>query len=211
MKIRWYGHACFRLTCDNGTRIVTDPYGAIGYPPLDVTAEIVTVSHGHFDHNEVSAVKGNPQVFKEPGKHEAAGIGIIAVTTFHDTTEGSERGPNLVHVFEADGMRLAHLGDLGHELTDYQILAMGKVDILLTPVGGHYTTDAEKAARNVEKLKPKVVIPMHFKTPAIDFPIQGVEHFLKYYPDYEIPNVNEVEINPENFSKKSRIIVLNYE
>jgi L-ascorbate metabolism protein UlaG (beta-lactamase superfamily) len=211
MKIRWYGHACFQLTYTNGTRVVLDPFGDIGYPALDVEAEIVTVSHDHFDHNAVSVVKGNPQVIKEPGEYEIADIQIAAMPTYHDKAEGTERGNNMVYVFEGDGMRLAHLGDLGHELSDEQIHKLGKIDILLTPVGGHYTIDADTATLHVEKLKPKVVIPMHFKTPAIEFPIKGVELFLKYFPDYEIPNVNEIEIRPENFTKKSRIIVLNYE
>ena len=211
MKIRWFGHACFQLTYDNGIRVVMDHFGDIGYPLLDVEADIVTVSHDHYDHNEVGAVRGTPQVFKEPGEYETDGIRIIALPAFHDKAEGTERGKNLIHIIEAEGMRLAHLGDLGHELKDSQISAMGKVDILLTPVGGHYTIDADTAARHVENLKPKVVIPMHFKTPAIDFPIKGVELFLKHFPDYDIPNVNEIEIKPENFTKKSRIIVLNYE
>ncbi len=211
MKIRWLGHACFQLNYENGTRVVIDPYGEIGYPALDLEADVVTVSHDHFDHNAVDRLKGDPQVFKTAGIHEAAGIRMTAVKAFHDTAEGAERGHNLIHVFDADGMRLAHLGDLGHPLTDQQVKAMGKVDILLIPVGGHYTIDAETAAAQVEKLNPKVVIPMHFKTPAIDFPIKGVEHFLKLYPDYEIPNLSEIEITPDQFGKKIRIIVLNYE
>ncbi len=211
MKIRWCGHACFQLTYENGIRVVLDPFGDIGYPLLNVEADLVTVSHDHFDHNEVSAVKGNPQVFKEPGEYEVEGIKITALPTYHDTTEGSDRGGNLIHVLEGEGMRLAHLGDLGHELSDEQIHALGKIDILLTPVGGHYTIDAATAARHVEKIRPKVVIPMHFKTPAIDFPIKGVEQFLKHFSNYDIPNVNEVEIKPEFFTKTSRIIVLNYE
>ncbi len=211
MKIRWCGHACFQLTYDNGTRVVFDPFGDIGYPALNVEADIVTVSHDHFDHNAVSEVHGNPQVIREPGEYDAAGLHIIAVPSFHDKVEGTERGNNLIYVIEGDGMRLAHLGDLGHELSDELIRKLGKIDVLMTPVGGHYTIDAEIAARHVEKMKPKIVIPMHFKTPAIEFPIKGVELFLKHFPDYEIPNVCEIEIRPENFSKKSRIIVLNYE
>jgi L-ascorbate metabolism protein UlaG (beta-lactamase superfamily) len=211
VKIRWFGHACFLLEYEDGLRVVTDPFGSIGYPELDVEADIVTISHDHFDHNMVSAVRGDPEIFKDAGEYETADLKIISIPTCHDDCEGEERGKNLVHIFERDGIRLAHLGDLGHELTDEQIKAMGKIDVLLTPVGGHYTINAETAAREVGKLNPKVVIPMHFKTPAIDFPIAGVETFLKYFSDYDIPNVSEVDIDPEKFSKKRRIIVLNYE
>jgi L-ascorbate metabolism protein UlaG (beta-lactamase superfamily) len=211
MEIRWLGHACFQYTFEDGTRLVTDPYGEIGYPALDLEAEVVTVSHGHFDHNEVKAVKGNPKVVDQAGTHHVAGLTIIGVNAFHDKSHGSERGPNVIYVVEGDGLRVAHLGDLGHELEDIQVEKMGKIDIMITPVGGHYTIDADQAYRNVERMNPSVIIPMHFKTPAINFPIAGVEGFLNKFPGHEDIGSNRVEINRKNIFGNRRIIVLDYE
>ncbi|MHC4777507.1 MAG: MBL fold metallo-hydrolase [Planctomycetota bacterium] len=185
MKIEWMAHACFLLESESGVRVVTDPYqsgafdNALRYGPVDLEAEIVTASHDHDDHFDPLAVKGTPLVLREAGgETEHKGVKVTGVATDHDPTGGSERGHNVVFRIEMDGLSILHLGDLGHVPTAEQVERMGSADILLVPVGGHFTIGAEEAKEVIELLFPKVVIPMHFKTSKVDFPIAGVDDFL---------------------------------
>lgn len=212
MRFRWFGHACFELVFENGTVIVTDPFDAsVGYPLPEVKALGVTVSHDHFDHNYVEVVKGQPQVVKGPGSHKVDGIEITGIKTFHDPSGGSERGENTVYVFDDGKMRVAHLGDLGHVLNQQQLDALGSLDVLLIPVGGFYTIDPEEAADLVEKIKPRIVIPMHFKTEAIDFPIVSVDEFLCALGiSGRRLQTNWVEINADDLEGELKVYVLKY-
>ena len=180
MKIKWLAHAAFLITTDSGTRIITDPYETVkglNHGKIEESADIVTTSHDHGDHNNVAAVQGNPQVVR--GTTEARGVKIKAIATAHDNSGGSERGRNTIFCFEVDGLNVCHAGDLGHLLTDEQAAAIGAVDILLIPVGGHFTIDARTADRVCDQLKPKVIIPMHYKTAKLDFPIASVDGFIQ--------------------------------
>ncbi len=185
MKIKYLGHAAFLVTSQGGTRIVLDPYeagaydGAVGYPPIDETAEVVLLSHDHPDHGYVSAVKGDPKVIRSEGTTSVADVEFTGVETFHDETGGSQRGRNVVFTIEADGVRVTHLGDLGHSLSDEKAAQIGKPDVLLIPVGGVYTIDASAADGVIGGLEPRVVIPMHYKTECCGFPIAPVDGFLK--------------------------------
>lgn len=182
MKLKWLGHACFLITSDKGTRIITDPYapqGALAYGAINESADVVTVSHDHFDHNNSGAVKGNPTVVKGAGKQQAKGIEFTGVATYHDEAQGSQRGNNVIYCFTVDGLRVCHVGDLGHVLTPEQVKALGQVDVLLVPVGGTYTVDAAGATQVVSQLNPKVVVPMHVKNAHCTFPIAPMEEFLK--------------------------------
>ena len=140
MKLKWLGHSCFELTLPGGV-IVTDPYDdSVGYPPLRVKADAVLSSHGHFDHNYFDAVTGDPVILNTPGEHEVCGAAITAVPAFHDEFRGAKRGPNLIHLIEAEGLRIAHLGDLGHlPDTDEQKAALSDLDVMLIPIGGFFT------------------------------------------------------------------------
>ncbi len=180
MKIRWLGHACFLITSSKGTRILTDPFDeTVGYAVPSVEADYVTVSHEHFDHNAVKFVKGRPRVIRGEGTHQLGDVTAHGVHTFHDEARGAKRGENTVFVFDVDGIRLCHLGDLGHVPAQDQVSAIGKVDVLLIPVGGTYTIDAAAAAKVTEMLAPRVVVPMHYKTDAMSFPIEPVDAYLK--------------------------------
>lgn len=186
MKLLYLGHACFLLTTSGGLRILIDPYepgafgGAIGYGPIPTRADVVLVTHEHADHNAVQAVPGKPrQVIRGAGTWEVDGVRIRGVSTFHDTRQGRERGPNTVFVIEADGLRIAHVGDLGHVLTPQQVQAIGPVDVLLLPVGGVFTVGPKEAWEVVEQLHPRIVVPMHYKTPKVGFPLEPVESFTK--------------------------------
>ena len=211
MKIKWLGHACFLITSEQGVRIITDPYkmgGDIKYTPTDRTADIITVSHDHFDHNEVSWVSGIPEIFKDKSPKDIKSIQFRGVATFHDTSGGGQRGPNTVICFSVDGVRLCHLGDLGHRLDSKQVNDIGEIDVLLIPVGGHFTIDANTATQTCDDLKPKVIIPMHFKTPKLDFPIAGVDDFLVGKKNVSKPDTGEVEFKAGQLSEVTQIVVL---
>jgi L-ascorbate metabolism protein UlaG (beta-lactamase superfamily) len=185
MEIQWYGHSSFLLTTAKGVQIIMDPYepgafdGGIMYGPITDKADIVLVSHDHADHNYVTGLRGSPQVIKTAGRHEAKGIVIEGIPSFHDASRGSERGENIIFIVVADGMRVCHLGDLGHRLSDKEVKAIGQVDCLLIPIGGFYTIDPQEATAVAEQLSPKLLIPMHWKTEKCGFPIEPVAPFLK--------------------------------
>ena len=209
MKIKWLGHASFLITSDSGVRIITDPYepnDKLLYGTINESADIATVSHDHSDHGNVAAVKGAPQVVK--GDAEIKGIKFKGIATFHDSSGGKERGSNTIFCFEVDGVKVCHLGDLGHELTTEQAAQAGAVDVLLLPVGGFYTIDAAVAGRVAEQLKPRMVIPMHFKNSKCDFPIAGVEEFLRGKSDTRQPDASEVEFRAGEMPPTTQIIVL---
>ncbi len=193
MTIEFVGHACFLITLASGKVIVMDPYrpnafgGALKYRALTRPADYVFVSHHHADHDGVKDVPGNPQVIQTPGEHRTGDFVAVGLSTFHDTAKGKERGPNIVFAVDVEGLRVVHLGDLGHPLDSAQVQELRPVSVLLVPVGGHFTIDAETAWKIVEALKARVVIPMHYKTPAVDFPIAGVETFLKIAEAHGVP------------------------
>ena len=212
MKIRWLAHACFLLESQGQNKVVTDPFdGSVGYKIPKVEADIVTVSHDHYDHNYVEAVQGDPIIIKTPGEHSYLDIKIKGVPTFHDEIKGTKRGPNIVYVFEMDGLRICHLGDLGHLLSKAQVEEIGKVDVLLIPVGGTFTLDAEGAVEVVKQLSPRLVIPMHFKTPEVSLPIDPVDNFLEKMGMGERVDSNTIEVTTDNLGDTMRVLVLNYE
>jgi L-ascorbate metabolism protein UlaG (beta-lactamase superfamily) len=209
MKIKWLAHAAFLITAGDGTRIITDPYETsegLRYGQINEAADIVTVSHEHGDHNNTKAVKGSPQVVR--GDAEVKGIKIRAIATAHDDKSGGERGQNTVFCFEIDSIGVCHAGDLGHVLSDKQVAAIGPVDVLMVPVGGFFTIDASAATRVCEQLKPKVIIPMHFKTEKLAFPIQDAEGFLKGKANVTRAAGSEIELTRDTLPASPQIMVL---
>jgi L-ascorbate metabolism protein UlaG (beta-lactamase superfamily) len=183
MDITYLGHSCFKIKGKN-TTIVTDPYDAyIGFKMPKISADIVTVSHDHKDHNFIEGVSGDPFVISGPGEYEVAGVDIWGVFTFHDSVEGAKRGENTVYQIALDGLKIVHLGDLGHKLTSEQVDELNGVDILLVPVGGFYTIGAKRAAEVINQLQPTMVIPMHFRDKKHDLELFGkveeLDAFLK--------------------------------
>ena len=182
MIISCIGHAEFLIELENGMRIVTDPYDAsCGYPVRNIRAEAVLVSHGHHDHNAVESVSGAGCVVRQAGEHSlGAGVTVTAVEADHDEAGGTKRGKTLLFCLEAEGLRVMHLGDLGHIPTQAQLNALGNADVLMIPVGGFYTIDAQTAVQTAEKLNARVVLPMHYKTSAnADWPIAGIEAYTQ--------------------------------
>ncbi|MFC1983243.1 MBL fold metallo-hydrolase [Chloroflexota bacterium] len=200
MKVKWLGHASFMITSGTGTRIITDPYetkDTLAYGEIEETADIVTVSHGHGDHNNAAAVKGNPRVVKSTT--EVEGIKFKGIPTYHDDAQGKNRGANTI---------FCHLGDLGHPLSGKEAAELGKIDVLLIPVGGFYTIDAATASRICDQLKPGVIIPMHFRNDKCTFPITGVDEFLKGKGNIVRSDTSEVEFKAGEFTADTQIIVL---
>jgi len=169
----------------------------------------VTVSHGHSDHNNIAAVRGNPQVIDESTPVEMKGIKISGIDTFHDSSSGNERGPNIIYCMEVDGIKICHLGDLGHMLSDRQVAAIGKVDVLMAPVGGNFTIDAGTADAVIEKLKPAVVMPMHFCNERCpDFPVAGVDTFTDGKTNVTFMDTSEIEYKAGELPESTRVVVL---
>jgi len=211
MKIKWLGHSCFLITSRDGVRIITDPYAVgegINYSPIKETADVVVVSHDHDDHSNVSAVKGTPEVVKGIGIKTAKDVQFRGIATYHDTSQGTQRGPNTVFCFTIDDIKLCHLGDLGHVLSPGQVDEIGAVDILLIPVGGFYTINASVANQICDQLKPKIAIPMHFKTPYCAYPLTGVEDFLKGKKDVRQVEDSEVDFEQERFPAATKVVLL---
>ena len=211
MKIKFLGHATFVITSDAGIKIITDPYETspdLTYGEITESADIVTVSHGHFDHGNVAAVKGNPEVVRRAGRTKAKGIEVKGIASYHDNAKGRLRGSNIIFCFELDGVRVCHLGDLGHLLEGKQVEEVGTVDILLIPVGGYYTIDAKAATQVCSQLKPRVIIPMHYKTEKGLPEIAGVDEFIKGKNNVTRQDSSEVEFEQGELPATSQIIVL---
>ena len=216
MKIKWYGHSAFKITTDGGVSIIIDPYqsgafgGALSYGKITEVADIVLTSHDHDDHNYTKDIKGTYKHFNKEGVYLEQGITIEALPCYHDPSKGQERGINLIFLIEADGLRLAHMGDLGHALAQDTIKKMAKVDIVLLPVGGFYTIDANEAGKVMGDLNPKITIPMHFKTPKCEFPIAGIDAFTSGKRGVKIANAYEIEVKKESLPKEPEIVVMQY-
>ena len=208
MKIRWHGHACFEIR-NGGATVVTDPHDGkqIGLPVPNVKADIILKSHDHFDHNAVRVVKGNPKVVKDAGDVEISGVKIRGVSAFHDEEKGAKRGANIIFRFTMNGLTFCHLGDLGHVVSGETAAELGKIDILFTPVGSVFTIDAKGAFDMVNLLKPRVVVPMHYKVGSLSLNIQDVTPFLKMFDKSAVTQVgNEVEFDAKDLPEKGTAV-----
>ena len=183
MDISYLGHSSFRIKGKNAS-IITDPFDPkmVGLKFPKSSAEIVTISHDHGDHNFTENISDVKKVVSGPGEYEIMGISIMGFATYHDDKKGEEKGKNTIYVFELDDLRLAHLGDLGHDLSDDLVNELGTIDILMVPVGGFYTIDAEKALTVVTEIEPSIIIPMHYQVPGLSSEtfskLTGVDDFV---------------------------------
>lgn len=190
MEITYLGHSCFKIKTKAGT-LVTDPYGKMtGLALPSLSADIVTISHHHDDHDNVKAVTGTsrrptPFIIDQPGEYEVEGISVFGFRSYHDDKEGTERGENTMFIIQAEDLRILHLGDLGHKLTKEALDELEGIDIVMTPVGGVYTIDAKTAAELASEIEPYFVLPMHFKTVKHDKEsfekLAPVEDFVKEF------------------------------
>lgn len=211
-RIAWYGHSMFLVTDDRGAAVVTDPYDPqIGYAFPDLEATLVLVSHEHYDHANVGALKGSPEVVRRPGRHvSGGGLEIEGLPSAHDAREGTERGPNVIFRWSMAQMGFAHLGDLGHRLDSEQLEGLRGVDVLFLPVGGTFTIDDAQAEETVRAVAPRIAIPMHFKTEALGFPIQGVRPFADRFDDVAFVGRDPVYLDRQALPEATRVLVLDY-
>jgi L-ascorbate metabolism protein UlaG (beta-lactamase superfamily) len=222
-RLTWFGQSCFLLESAGGTRVVMDPIPAgLGYtPPESLRADVITVSHEHGDHNNVALVTGKLRILRglTPDKRgwmkikeKVKDVEIRSVGVYHDEEMGKKRGLNTVFVLEVGGMRVAHLGDLGHELTDQQLSDLGNIDVLLIPVGGFFTIDARQATRVVDQIRPRLlVIPMHYKTDVLTIKeLATVDAFLAGKPNVRRERANSLPLTTVKRRPSTEIVVLSY-
>jgi L-ascorbate metabolism protein UlaG (beta-lactamase superfamily) len=214
MDIKYFGHSSF-LFRSKDAKIVTDPfdptYTGLKFPPTE--ADVVTISHDHNDHNYTAGIKGEPLVLTWPGEFEKAGVRVTGFASFHDATEGSERGQNVMYKFEIEGVNVLHCGDLGHPLSEHTVGEVGEIDILCIPVGGVYTVTAAQAMKVINEIEPKIIIPMHYQQSGLSASIfadlQPVETFLKEISTEEIQPVDKLTVKKESLSQdEQRVVVM---
>jgi L-ascorbate metabolism protein UlaG (beta-lactamase superfamily) len=213
-KIHWAGQSCFQIEVsnsrDHSADIVIDPYDEkIGLKLPNLSADIVLVTHDHYDHNNVKGVKGEPFVIDGPGEYEVKEVFIRGIPSFHDDKEGKEKGQNTIYVIEAEDLRFCHLGDLGQkELTDDQLEKIDAVDVLMIPVGGKYTVDSQAAQKIIAQIEPKIVIPMHYNLPKMEMDLDDVSKFLKAMGKPSITPQDKLIVKDSTLPKNGMEIVV---
>lgn len=208
MEIDWFGHACFRLKSREAT-LITDPYSKeIGLAFPRPRGDIVTISHDHPGHSYDDGVKGEPKVIDGPGEYEIKNVFVTGVQTAHDKKNGKERGANTVYVIEMDGLRICHLGDLGHIPTQPQAEAIGDVDVLLLPVGGVSTITGNEAAEIVGLIEPHIVIPMHFANEKLKFKLETTAKFFKEMGLKGGKPVETLKVTKDSLPSETQIVLL---
>ena len=211
MKIEYLGHSSFKLTESTGTSVVCDPYdNSVGFKMVNVNADVVTVSHGHYDHNNFKAVGGNPVILDRECSYDLHGVEIDAIKSFHDKQRGKKRGENLIFKFRMDGIDICHLGDLGEDCSSELIDLLLPVNVLLIPVGGTYTINAEMAKEYVDRIMPDIVIPMHYKSKDCKLDISKFDEFTDLFDEecVEEHDGSVLELMRSDFDGETRVIVL---
>ncbi|MDQ1261870.1 MAG: hypothetical protein QG575_1051 [Euryarchaeota archaeon] len=208
MIVTWLGHSCFLLKSDEGLSLLLDPFHEceVGYAMPETRADIVIISHDHLDHNNVDAAGSEAEVISGPGEYICRDMEILGIKSYHDAQSGKLRGTNTIFCFALDGIRVCHLGDLGHTLSLAQVKAIGSVDLLFLPVGGRYTIDAVGANRVMSQLHPVVTVPMHYRTEDLGFELDPVDDFLKGRES--VKPQEELQLTKEDLSDEGRVVLL---
>lgn len=211
MEIKYLGHSSFVLRSSKAS-VITDPFdiAMTGLKFPAVSSDIVTISHDHDDHSKSSIVGGSPVVFDMPGEYEVLGIRIYGYPTFHDNKNGSERGMNTVFKFVIDEVKILHCGDLGHVFSEDQLSQIGSVDVLLIPVGGHFTIGAEEGAKVVSQIEPSIVVPMHFKTERHSSSFDSlstIDDFVKQMGGTAVQE-KKLVVKPDGLAEETKVVAL---
>ncbi len=216
MTLNWYGQSCFQISSsrgkDNHLSIIIDPFEeSIGLKlPRKLQADIVLVTHNHPDHNNVKAVSGSPFAINGPGEYDIKGVLVQGIQSFHDNSQGKERGNSVIYTLETEEIRLCHLGDLGQkELSSEQLEQIGEIDILMIPVGGIYTINAAEAIKIISQIEPKITIPMHYQIPNLKIRLDRIDNFLKQLGIKKLEPLPKLTIKKKDISaEEAKIIVL---
>jgi L-ascorbate metabolism protein UlaG (beta-lactamase superfamily) len=213
MEITWYGHSCFRLTERNYATVVTDPFDSktVGYDPLKLKAEIVTVSHDAPGHSSTDAVKGSTHVITGAGEFEIGDVFITAVQTGGGGKKNKDKVRNTLYVFDYDGITVAHLGDMQDVPTQSEVEAMGTVNVLLVPVGGGSSLNAAKAAEVVSLIEPDLVIPMHYATDSTKLKLDSLSKFLKEMGLGKVEAQTSLKVTRSGLPSETKVVVLEYQ
>lgn len=209
MDIHWLGQACFKVKGKQAS-VVLDPYSEkIGFSLPKIEADIVTVSHDHYDHNAADQVSGDPFVIRGPGEYEIKGVNVIGIPSFHDNKKGQERGKNILYSVRLDGVNITHLGDLGQDqLSADQIDSLGNVDILMLPVGSVYTIDASTATKIVSSLEPSIILPMHYQDKDSKVDLEPVEKFIKEMGKEGIEVIKKLTVTKDRLPSEPQVMIL---
>ncbi|MFA6047456.1 MAG: MBL fold metallo-hydrolase [Parcubacteria group bacterium] len=215
MIIQYYGHSCFKITTKPAGRgqddvtMFIDPFDkAIGLRPPQGQADLVLVTHDHHDHNNVEAIKGEPYIIDIPGEYSVKGVNIVGMKTFHDKKEGAERGANTIYILETEELRICHMGDLGHSLSEKELEAINGVNILMIPIGGKYTLDGKEAVDIIKKIEPEIVIPIHYKISGSTVDVDDEKKFCKEIGNCPKEKVTKINIKKKDLEGKSMEVIL---
>jgi len=215
MNIQYYGHSCFKLTAKPAGRgqedvtIFIDPFDkAVGLRPPQGQADIVLVTHDHHDHNNVEALKGEPRVIDIPGEYSVKGVNIVGINSYMDNKNGQERGQNTIFIIETEEIRICHLGDLGHDLSEKQLEEIDGVNILMIPIGGKYTIDGKQACDIIKKVEPNIAIPIHYKITGSTVDIDDEKKFCGEMGNCPKERVSKINIKKKDLEEKSMQVII---
>lgn len=215
MKVKWLGHACFEITTSQNIKVLTDPYNSSAYGDIFTYQEVfpevdlVTISHRHSDHGYIEGVPGKPEVIDKPGASSFKDLKVKGISTYHDQNEGKERGQNIIFLIDDGNIQLVHCGDLGHIPEKNKLIEIKEKDILLIPIGGFFTIDANEALEIIDQIKPRVVIPMHFKNEKCKFTIDDHTKFISGQDKVTRLNKTDIEIDFDSLPGQTEIYILN--
>lgn len=209
MEITWLGHSSFLIEDSKGRKVLMDPFDeSVGYPVFEGEVDIVTISHYHFDHSYTEKVKFS-HIADKSGFFYLCDIPVSGTPSYHDKVQGAKRGENMIFIVEMDGYRICHLGDLGYVLSEDEIKSLGKIDILLIPIGGNYTINGKEASELANRINSHLIIPMHYATPMLSFELEGLEDFLTHIKNGEKIGSNKLSIT-EQLIGENQVKILNY-
>ena len=215
MNIQYYGHSCFKLTTKPAGRgqeevtIFIDPFDKmVGLRPPQGQADVVLVTHDHHDHNNVEALKGEPRVIDIPGEYSVKGVNIVGINSYHDNKNGQERGQNTIFIIETEEIRICHLGDLGHDLSEKQLEEIDGVNILMIPIGGKYTIDGKQACDIIKKVEPNIAIPIHYKITGSTVDIDDEKKFCGEMGNCPKERVSKINIKKKDLEEKSMQVII---
>lgn len=209
MNIYWLGHSCFLIKTNLGKRILLDPFDFdIGYKPYRGDIDLVTISHMHFDHNCTKYIKDKTKILKELVNYENTFCKVKSFFSFHDNCFGLKRDRNFIFKITCDNLNLCHLGDLGHMLSEKQIEQLGNIDILFVPVGEEFTISIDDLKKLINKINPKYIIPMHYKTTKLNFQLNTIDKFLIKMKAYPVIKEKILSVSENSLPNKSTIKIL---
>lgn len=215
MNIQYYGHSCVKINTKPAGRgqedvtIFIDPFDkSIGLRPPQGNADLVLVTHNHHDHNNISALRGEPVVIDTPGEYSIKGVNIVGFDSFHDEKEGAERGRNAIYVIDTEEIKICHMGDLGSDLDENQLSGIDGVDILFIPIGGKYTINYEKAVKIIKKIEPAIIIPIHYKIPGSLVDIDDEKKFCSEMGNCPSEKVSKLNIKKRDLEGKNMEVIL---